>query len=76
MPAESERNAAHKRDVTRALEIVNSGVAFGAAAELGDVPGGRRVAFSQAQADELRQLLEDIDARTGRRDPTKRPKGR
>lgn len=54
------------RDVTRALEIVTA-----LEAETSNTAGWQ---LERPLLAELRQILETIDARTGRRDPTKRPK--
>jgi hypothetical protein len=54
-----------KRDVSRALDIVNAGVTD-------EARGETMVAYTREQRAELRQILMDIDARSGRRDPSKR----
>jgi len=54
-----------KRDVSRALDIVNAGASVRR-------EGVYVVEYSQEQIRELRKILTDIDARSGRRDPSKR----
>lgn len=61
------RLSRQKRDVTRSLAIV---------AEVKAVNYGTKKLPVDTVAlllDELHQILTDMDARTGRRDPTKRP---
>ncbi len=59
------RPTATKRDVSRALDLVNAGATVRR-------EGVYVVEYSQEQITDLRKILVDIDARSGRRDPSKR----
>lgn len=66
-------DSANKRDVTRALEIVNA-VKERVGQDADDDHMIHGAIIRQSEIDELIQILTDIDARTGRRDPSKRKK--